>query len=497
VNPTWAEALPWLVAVPLVGAALTPALTARAPRLAGLWAWAVVLVTAVLATGLVAHLLVVGPFSYALGGWAAPYGIELRFDRFAAWSLPLVLLFAIILPFSWRYVTATLEPARWPVFYALLLLVCGGMLGFSVTGDLFNLFVFMEVTSLASYALVAVGGRGVAAWAALKYLFLGVVASLLTLFATGLLFALTGSLNFADVALRLGTVDAEGPVVLAFAALVTSFLVKAAVYPLHVWLPDAHAIAPSPVSAVLSGLVVKIGVVGLWRVLQMFGGAEAVPLAGFHMALAWLGAISIVMGAFLALFQDDLKLMLAYSTISNVGYIVLGLGLASPLALMGASVHVVNHALIKTTLFLAAGSLLHQTGFRTLSDLRGVARAMPQTSAAMAIGAISIVGLPPTAGFVCKWYIALGAFEADLAPFGFALVFGALFIFVYYVRMVNAFFFQRPVHVEVASAREPPWSMRAPVLLLAVLCLVLGFLGGWLLTFMEPAALEVLPGWGA
>jgi len=202
------------------------------------------------------------------------------------------------------------------------------------------------------------------------------------------------------------------------------------------------------------------------------------------------------MGAFFAIFQDDIKLMLAYSTISNIGYIVLGLGLASPYAVIGASVHVFNHALIKATLFLAAGSIIHQTGFRTLSDLRGVARTMPQTSAAMAIGAVSIVGLPPTAGFVCKWYIALGAFEANQAPFGFALVFGALFIFIYYIRMLNAFYFQKPVHAAVAQASETPWSMRGPVVLLASLCLILGVLGGIPLNFVEPAVLDLLPFWG-
>lgn len=491
-----AALLPWLIVVPLIGGALTPAIAARDPRRAGPFAWAVVIATGALATVLVAQLVAEGPFSATPGGWAAPYGIELRFDRFAAWVLPLTGLFALVIPYAWRYVAATLEPERWASFYALLLVVCGGLIGASVTADLFNLFVFLEVTSLASYALVAVGGRGVAAWAALKYLFLGAVAALLVLFGTALLFALTGSLNFADVAARLPLVEARAPIALAFASFVVAFLLKAAVFPLHVWLPDAHAIAPSPVSAVLSGMVVKLGIVGLLRVLQLFHTADVLPLAGFHLALAWTGAVAIVVGAFLAIFQDDLKLMLAYSTISNVGYIVLGIGLASPSALIGAAVHVANHALIKTTLFLAAGALIHQTGFRTLSDLRGAARTMPQTAAAMAIGAVSIVGLPPTAGFVCKWYIALGAFEADRAGFGFALVFGALFIFVYYLRMVNALYFQAPVHAAVAEARDPPWSMRAPLLLLAALCLALGVLGGIPLAFVEPAVADLLPAWG-
>lgn len=492
-NAVAVDLLPWVVAVPLVGAALTPAVAAGRPRIAGGWAWAVLLLTTAIAGVLLVELALGGTFRYEVGGWAAPYGIELRFDHFAAWVFPLAALFVVIVPFSWRYLDHVMPDARRPAFYALLLLNAGGMIGFSLTGDLFNLFVFMEVVSLSSYALVAVGGRGLAAYAALKYLFIGAVSSLLMLFAVAQLFVMTGSLNMADVALRLVDVGGTPPVMVAFAALGVSMLVKAAAFPLHVWLPDAHAIAPSPVSAVLSGMVVKVGIVGLLRAYQVFFAAGVLDLGPFNQGLVWLGAASIVMGAFFAIFQDDIKLMLAYSTISNIGYIVMGLGLATPYAVIGASVHVFNHALIKATLFLAAGAIIHQTGLRTLSDLRGIGRSMPQTSAAMAIGAVAIVGLPPTAGFVCKWYIALGAFEAGQGSFGFALVFGALFIFIYYIRMVNAFFFQKPVREAVATAREVPWSMRAPIGLLATLCLLMGILGGVPLNFIESAVLDLLP----
>lgn len=490
-----AALLPWLVTVPLAGAALVPIVARHEPRRAGPFAFAVTLVTTALAGVLVAHLATQGPFVSALGGWTAPYGIELRFDRFAAWTLPLSALFAFVVPYAWRYLEHGVPLERWAPFYALVLLNLGGLLGFSVTGDLFNLFVTMEVVSLSSYALVAVAGRGVAAWAALKYLLLGAVSSLMVLLAVGWLFALTGSLNLADVSARLATAEPNAAVLVALASLAVAFLVKAAAFPLHVWLPDAHAIAPSPVSAILSGLVVKVGIVGLLRVLQLVAGT-GIDLDPLNTVLTVLGAAAIVMGAFLAIFQDDIKLMLAYSTISNVGYIVLGIGLASPFALIGAFVHVFNHALIKVTLFLAAGAIIHQTGYRKLSDLHGVARRMPQTAAAMAIGAVSIVGLPPTAGFVCKWYIALGAFEADQGGYGVALVFGALFIFVYYVRMLDAFFF-RPAHrPEVANAVEVPWSMRGPVLTLALACLVLGVLGGIPIAFVEPAVSDLLAALG-
>jgi multicomponent Na+:H+ antiporter subunit D len=269
-------------------------------------------------------------------------------------------------------------------------------------------------------------------------------------------------------------------------------MVKAALFPLHIWLPDAHAIAPSPVSAILSGLVVKTGLLGMIRVYQIYYGAKVLDLSALNTVLVWLGAISIVMGAFFAIFQEDLKMMLAYSTISNIGYIVMGLGLASQYGVIGATVHIFNHALIKATLFLGAGAIIYRTGYRNLTDLRGIGRSMPLTTAAISIGAISIVGMPPTAGFLCKWYIALGAVEAGHPLFGFALVFGALFIFVYYIRMVNTFYFQEPIHPEILEVKEAPLSMLVPVLILAALCLVMGVLGRIPLSFIEPAVIRML-----
>jgi multicomponent Na+:H+ antiporter subunit D len=488
---TWSAALPWLVALPFAAAALTPAVAARRPGRAAPFALAVVAACTVLAAGATVRLVRGGPFAHAIGGFAAPLGIELRFDAFSAWVLPLMGLLLLILPYARTYLEDTLPAERRAPFHALVLANAGGMAGFALSGDLFNLFVFMEVVALSAYALVAIGGGGLAAWAALKYLLIGAVSSLLMLLGVGMLFVLTGSLDLHDVAARLGGVAAF-PVAVALGLLATSFLVKAALFPLHVWLPDAHAIAPSPVSAVLSGLVVKVGILGLLRLVQLGMAADGVDLSGFHLVLTVLGSISILMGAFLAMFQDDIKLMLAYSTISNVGYIVLGLGLATPFAMIGGAVHVFNHALIKTTLFLAAGTLIHATGLRTLGDLRGIARTMPTSAAALAIGAVSIVGIPPTAGFVCKWYIALGAFEAGRGAFGGVLVFGALFIFVYFVRMVNALYFRAPVRPEVASAREAPWTMRAPVLILAALCLAMGVLAGLPIGVVEPAVLDLL-----
>jgi multicomponent Na+:H+ antiporter subunit D len=492
----WPHWLVMVIVVPLVGAVLTPVVGRGRPKASSFWSLGVMTVTSFVGLMLIMRVADEGPFSYLLGGWARPYGIELRFDEFSASVAIICLLGWLALLFSYRYVAESIPERRIPYYYTLVLLNLTGMIGFVVTGDLFNLFVFMEILSLSGYALVAISGERIAEMAAFKYLVMGAVSSMIVLFSIGLLYAVTGSLNMADISSRLAGVEQRLPVMLALSGLAMAFMVKAALFPLHIWLPDAHAIAPSPVSAILSGLVVKTGVFGLLRTYQIFYNAGSYDLTGLNTALVWLGAISIVMGAFFAIFQEDIKMMLAYSTISNVGYIVMGLGLASQYGMIGATVHIFNHALIKATLFLGAGALIYKTGYRTLTDLRGVGKAMPLTCMALSIGAISIVGIPPTAGFLCKWYIALGAFQAGQPAFGFALVFGALFIFIYYIRMVNSFYFRPPTHPEILEVGEAPPSMLGPVLLLAALCLVMGILGRIPLSFIEPAVIRMLGPFG-
>ncbi len=488
----WPHWLPLAVLVPLGGGVVTPAVARGSARRAWGWAAGVSAATVAVSLALVIRVARGGPFSYAFGGWQPPYGIEFRFDEVSAFAFVVAFLGALAIVFSRQYAPHALAEPRVPYYYTLLLLDIAGLIGFSVTGDLFNMYVFMEIVSLTGYALVAISGERIAEMAAFKYLVLGAVSSLLALFGIGMLYGVTGTLNIADAASRLGAAASTMPVIVAVALLVLGFMVKAALFPLHVWLPDAHAIAPSPVSAVLSGLVVKLGLVGMLRLYGVVYASRAVDLSSLNWLLTWLGAVSIVMGAFFAIFQDDIKMMLAYSTISNIGYIVMGFGLASQYALVGAAVHIFNHALIKSALFLAAGAIIYQTGYRRLSDLRGVGRGMPLTAAALSVGAVSIVGIPPTAGFLCKWYIALGAFEAKRAAFGFALVFGALFIFVYYIRMVNAFYFQEPVHADVTHVGDPPLSMLVPVWILAALCLIMGLAGKVPLTFVAPAVSRLL-----
>lgn len=488
------QLLPLAACVPLVAGALVPALARGRPGLARGLALAAASFCTVAAALLTRRVALEGPFSYALGGWEPPWGIELRFDELSAAAVLISFIVLLVLLYSGPYARRAVPAQRITWYYSLLLINLGGMIGFVVTGDLFNLFVFMELAAVSGYALVAVGGGRTAALAAFKYLMAGSVSSALILFCIGVVFALTGSLNMADITLRLVEVEARAPLLLALAGMTVGFLVKAGLFPLHVWLPDAHAIAPTPINAVSSALMVKLGIVGVLRVCSMFESADAVSLAPLYETLAWLGAISILAGALFALFQQDVKLMLAYSTISNIGYIVLGLGLAGELAVTGATVHVFNHALIKAALFLAAGAMLHQSGYRTLGDLRGIGRAMPWTSLALLIGVLAVAGLPPTAGFIGKWYIALGALEAGRPGFAVVVLLGALLVFLYLGRMLNAFYFRAPRHEHMLAVREAPAAMLGPVLLLAVLSVLFGLFGGGPVALVAPAVQRLVTG---
>ncbi|MDT8450142.1 MAG: proton-conducting transporter membrane subunit [Wenzhouxiangellaceae bacterium] len=485
-----AAMVPLVFLLPLAAAALLPALFGARPRLAWYAALAVALATTVAAAVVAGALPAAGELRYAVGGWAAPLGIELRFDRIAAVTVAFGAVTALAITFSRTLTDSVPRPV---LFYTLVLVNLGGLNGFALAADLFNLFVFMELLSVSAYALVAATRQPGAALAAIKYLLPGAVSSLLVLFAIGVLFALTGSLNMADVGARLAGVEAPAAVALALGALTVGFLVKAALFPLHFWLPDAHSAAPGPVSALLSALVVKVGVLGLLRTFELFGAAAGPGLLRLETLLTVLGAVAVVAGAVAAVVQHELKRMLAYSTVSNIGYIVLGLGLATTASVAGSIAHVFYHGLTKAGLFLAAAALVDRTGLHDIDDLRGLGHRMPWSATALSAGMIAVAGVPPTAGFVGKWQIALGALEGGRPlPVTVLLVTvvlgGALLALAYGIRVINALFFRAPTHHRVVAAREAPLSMLVPLVVLIGLALSAGLSGAAVIEFVRPVA---------
>lgn len=474
-----------LEAVPLIGAALTPIIGRWRRKICFPFALVIVSLALGMSVYLARTVYLKGPISYHLGGYEPPWGIEIFFDELSASAVFITALCLAIIIFSKLYVEKALVQGKIPLYYTLVLVNMAGMLGFVATGDIFNMFVFLEIVSLSAYGLTAISGEKTAEMAAFKYLLVGAISTFLILMAIAFLYSITGTLNMHDLSLRLQEAPYPRVAGVAFALFIVGFGVKAALFPLHIWLPDAHSIAPSPVSALLSGLVVKTGLLGILRVISIYKFNGLANITPVTTALAWLGAAAILVGAFSAIFQDDIKMMLAYSTVSNIGYIALGIGLGSVYGLLGGIIHILNHAIMKVTLFLSAGAIIHQTGSRKLSELKGIGKRMPLTMAAMVIGALSIVGIPPTNGFIAKWYIALGALKAGKPFFVVILLLGALLIFAYYAKVLNTAYFKMP-EKENPKQREAPLSMLIPIIVLAASCLIVGVLAYWPVAFIRP-----------
>ena len=370
-------------------------------------------------------------------------------------------------------------------YYALYLVMMAGMNGLVLATDLFGVYLFLEVAAVASYALVAFGRGHDELEAAFKYLMLSAVASAFVLAGIAVVFGMTGSLDFAAVAAALRELNA-GPVVgIASAMFLMGFGLKAALVPFHAWLPDAHPSAPAPISAVLSGLLIKVsGVYAMTRIfLNVFGLTPALS-----QVLMVLGAVSMVVAAFLALGQKDIKRMLAYSSISQVGYVVLGIGLGTPLGIAGGLFHLFNHALAKGLLFLTSGSVQRATGTRDLDAMGGLAKRMPVTSVTNLVGALSIAGVPPLNGFWSKLIIIVALVQAGQPVFALLAVLASVLTLWYYLLMQRKAFFGK-LNETWAAVREAPFWMTAATVLLALLCVGIGILfASTVSTWIQPAA---------
>lgn len=370
-------------------------------------------------------------------------------------------------------------------FYALYLIMIAGMNGLILASDLFSVYVFLEVAAVASYALVAYGLGHDELEAAFKYLMLSVVGSAFIVAAVAVIFGMTGALDFAAVAAGLRELNAGPVVAIAAAFFLLGFGLKAALVPFHAWLPDAHPSAPAPISAVLSGLLIKVsGVYAMTRIfLNVFGLTPALSTV-----LMWLGIVSLVVAAFLALGQKDMKRMLAYSSISQVGYIVLGIGIGTPLGIAGGLFHLFNHALAKGLLFLTSGSVQQATGTRDLDEMGGLAKRMPVTAATNLVGALSIAGVPPLNGFWSKLLIIVALVQAGHGAFAVIAVLASVLTLWYYLLMQRKAFFGQ-LNEKWAAVKEAPFWMTASTVLLALLCVGIGiFFSSTITTWIQPAA---------
>jgi multicomponent Na+:H+ antiporter subunit D len=466
-----------LVLVPLFGA-LFAAFCRR-----GTTAWALALVVTWAATAiawwLVAKVMVTGqPISYLLGGWKVPIGIEYRVDVLNAFVVALVTsVGAFIMPFAKQSVAHEVEEHNQAWFYSMYLTCLAGLLGISMTGDAFNVFVFLEISSLSSYALIAMGRNRRALLSAYQYLIVGTIGATFYVLGVGLLYLVTGSLNLYDIAARLGPAYSEfsRPVLAALAFVTVGISLKLALFPLHAWLPNAYAYAPSVATAFLAGTATKVAVYLLIRLFfSVFGITLDFKTMPMMDALLILSAAAMLLASLSAAFEDDTKRMLAYSSVAQIGYITLGISLLNQSGLTGGIVHLMNHAAIKAALFMALGAVVYRVGAVRMTDLAGVGRHMPMTMAAFVVAGLGIIGVPGTAGFISKWYLALGALEKGYWPLVFLIVVSSMIAVIYIGRVIEAAYFREPGPA-VAQAREAPLSMLIPLVGLAAATIWLGF----------------------
>ena len=426
------------------------------PVLAGLMLWQV------LSTGAV--------LSYQLGGWAPPYGIEYRVDKLAAFVVFIVTLMgAVTMPFAMRSVKHEVDEHNQAWYYTMYLLCMAGLLGIVITGDAFNAFVFLEISSLATYVLIAMGPHRRSLLSAYQYLIMGTIGATLYVIGIGGLYVVTGSLNFADISQRLSTVseDEMRAVLMSMAFIITGVSLKLALFPMHVWLPNAYAYAPSFATSFLAGTATKVAICLLIRlVFTVFGAAIAFDTLPLKEVFLVLSVAAMFLASLTAVFEENVKRMLAYSSVAQIGYITLGIALANQAGLTGSMAHIFNHAIMKTALFLALGAVAYRTGVMRLSDLSGIGRKMPLTMAAFVVAGMGLMGVPGTAGFISKWYLAIGAIDAGWTSLVFLIVLSSLIAIVYIGRVVEVAYFREPSSA-VSKATDPPLSMLVPLLALA------------------------------
>jgi multicomponent Na+:H+ antiporter subunit D len=443
------------VVVPLLVAPVAAIVRKRALA----WAMTVLATWASLGIAILLLLQVLesGTIIYALGGWAAPWGIEYRVDMVSAYVLLIVSgIGALVTPYALLSVRREVGEKQESLLYSALLLCLAGLLGITITGDVFNLFVFLEISSISAYALIAMGTDRRALHASYKYLIMGSIGATFIVIGIGMMYMMTGTLNMQDLATLLPEVG-NRTVSVAFAFLAVGISLKLALWPLHQWLPDAYTYAPSAVTAFLASTATKVAVYVLLRVFfSVFGlifAFEAMTMTWFLLPLS---LVAILSASLTAVYQGNVKRLLAYSSVAQIGYMILGVSLATVVGLTAGILHLFNHALIKATLFMSMGAVMYRVGSVRIEAMRGLAKKMPWTMAAFVAGGFSLIGVPLTVGFVSKWYLVLAAIEAGVWWVAFLVLVGSLLAVIYIWRVVEAAYFHEFIgDLEVGEAPLP------------------------------------------
>ena len=490
------EQLPMLqIVVPFLAAPLVTVVGAKR----GL-AWVIAFIASLAAFAISAALLLQvidgGEISYQIGGWAPPLGIEYRVD--AANALVLFLISGIstvVLPFAYESIRDEVSESKQALFYTCFLLCLSGLLGVVITGDAFNVFVFLEVSSLSTYAIIAAGAERDrrALTAAYDYLVMGTIGATFFVIGIGFLYMMTGTLNMGDLAERIAAQPENRTIQAGFAFIVVGLGLKLAIYPLHLWLPNAYTYAPSAVTAFLAATSTKMAIYVLLRfTFSVFNPEFSFENLTYELIILPFAVLAMFAASFIAIFQADLKRMLAYSSIAQIGYMLLGIALMNASGIAATMVHLFNHGITKAALFMGVGALVLRTKSSFYARIRGMGRVMPLTGAAMVVGGLSLIGVPGTAGFISKWVLVQAAFEHGWWPVAFLVVLSSLLAVIYVWRFVEVLYLHAPV--PSADKREAPLSMVIPMWVMALACVYFGLHTELTMGAAQTAAAELLAG---
>lgn len=412
--------------------------------------------------------------TYYLGDWAPPYGIELRIDMLNSLILTLVNFIALIsVLYSFHINEKEISKNKITGFYSLFLLCLSGLLGILVTNDIFNLYVFLEISSLSSYVLVSMGRDKKALVAAFEYLISGTVGATFYLFGIGLLYSITGTLNMSDMAERIVPLYDNNIIRLGTLFIFVGLSIKMALFPLSKWLINAYSEAPSFISIFFSGTVTKVMMYVFIRIFYtVFQQNFFLPLSNVMIILA---LCAVVFGSISAIIEKDIKRLFAHSSISQIGYIILMLGLNSKAGLFSAVLHIVNHSMIKTSLFMTAGCISYKFGMTKIENLSGLKKSMPYTTLAFTLLSLALIGVPLTNGFVSKWYMMQAILESHAWISLIVFAAGSFLALIYMWRMVEKIYFENNAASNAGmTLNEVPLLMLFCLLFMAILTVITG-----------------------
>ena len=419
-----------------------------------------------------------GSYFYKIGHFNAPYGIEFKIGII---ECVIAVLFAFIsLMVSWYScysIEHDIEERKVPLYYLLINILVGSLLGIVFSNDMFNVYVFIEIGNLASCGIVVVKGKKENIKAGLKYLIMSCLGSGLVLMGIAYLYSMTGHLNMTYIheSLIKNYMNYPQAIIITLGLFTVGLGVKSALFPLHTWLPDAHSNAPTSSSAILSSLVLKAYIIFLLKILYRVMGKEIIFNTPIINILLILGSSGMIMGSILAIFQKDLKRIIAYSSVAQIGYIYFAIGLGTELGIIISIYHIIGHAVTKSALFLCSGSIIEKTGQKEITNLKGVGKEMPYTLALFFISSLSLVGIPLLPGFVSKWYLAIDSIGVNKLLLIIIILASSLLNAVYYLPIsINGFFDEENSGDKIYKSKEKTIKELMPIAILVIAMFYVG-----------------------